>query len=166
MSEDDLFLIALRDWIETSTHRSIHDFHRHNRESALSLSQIGTLFRLYHHGSSPINDIADHLGVTMAAVSQLLNPLIDLDLIVRSTHPDDRRVKLINLTEKGKATVEVSIRSRTAWVDELADQFTPQEKDTVLPAIEIMYQRMQELLALKDPKCHHNSGHLKKENFE
>jgi DNA-binding MarR family transcriptional regulator len=156
MSINDEFMNTLRDWIEISTQCSIHAFHRHNRESALSLSQIGTLIRLYHHGPSPINELADHLGVTMAAVSQLLNPLIDLDLIIRSTNPEDRRVKLIKLTEKGKATVEESISSRTAWIDDLADKFSPQEKETIFPVIEIMKHRLQALLALNDPKCHHN----------
>ena len=65
MSNEDNFLNTLREWIETSTHRSMHAFIRHNRESELSLSQVNTLFRLYHHGPSPVNDLADHLGITL-----------------------------------------------------------------------------------------------------
>jgi DNA-binding MarR family transcriptional regulator len=153
MFDDNSFLDSLQNWVESSTHRSIHAFLRHNRESDLSHSQIGALFRLYHHGASPINDLADHLGITMAAVSQLLNPLIDLDLIFRSTDPEDRRVKLITLTEKGKETVQKSIRSRTAWVGELAKQFSPQEKELIIPALDIMYRRLHDYLAMKDPNC-------------
>jgi DNA-binding MarR family transcriptional regulator len=153
MFDGNNFLESLKNWVEASTHRSIHAFLRHNRDSDLSHSQIGSLFRLYHHGASPINDLADHLGITMAAVSQLLNPLIDLDLIFRSTDPDDRRVKLITLTEKGKETVQKSIRSRTAWVGDLAEQFSPQEKELIMPALEIMYGHLLDYLAIKDPNC-------------
>jgi DNA-binding MarR family transcriptional regulator len=164
MSENNLFLNLLRDWIETSTHRSMHAFLRHNRESSLSLSQIGTLFRLYHHGPSPINDLAEHLGVTMAAVSQLLNPLIDKDLITRSTDPTDRRIKLISLTEKGKETVKESIKSRHAWVDHLADQFSPEEKEAVLPALEILQHHIQDHIAERDRKCTQRSNPLLKDD--
>ncbi|MEA3327971.1 MAG: MarR family transcriptional regulator [Chloroflexota bacterium] len=153
MSSEDEFLNTLREWIETSTHRSMHAFIRHNRESELSLSQVNTLFRLYHHGSSPVNDLADHLGITMAAVSQLLNQLIDSGYIHRSTSTTDRRVKLITITDKGALTVERSMQARQAWINELALLFTPLEKKQILPYLELLKDRTQELMHKIDPKC-------------
>jgi DNA-binding MarR family transcriptional regulator len=86
-------MIALRAWAEESMHRSMHAFILHNRQSSLSFSQTSSLFRLYHHGESPVNDLADHLGITMAAVSQLLVPLEEAGLIQRSEDPKDRLAK-------------------------------------------------------------------------
>lgn len=155
MSSEDQFLITLREWIERSTHRSMHAFIRHNRESELSLSQVSTLFRLYHHGPGSVNDLADHLGITTAAVSQLLNQLIDSGYIFRSTSTSDRRVKLIALTPQGTSSVEASMRARHAWVNELADLFTAAEKSQILPCLELLNGRTQELMQKIDPRCVH-----------
>jgi DNA-binding MarR family transcriptional regulator len=135
MSNEDPFNEALRNWVETSMHRSMHAFIRYSRESSLSLSQINSLFRLYHHGPSPVNDLSDHLGITMAAVSQLLAPLEDAGLIKRSEDPSDRRVKRIILTEKGTLHVRESMRARHAWLADLASLLTPLEKAQLLPAL-------------------------------
>lgn len=145
MSDQDPFNIALRDWVEESMHRSIHAFFRHTRKSALSLSQTISLFRLYHHGPSPVNDLADHLGVTMAAVSQLLAHLEDINLIQRLQDPIDRRVKRIDLTDQGKQRVQEIMQARHAWLDDLAFSLTPEEKQEILPAIMLLIDKARAL---------------------
>ena len=157
MSSEDQFLIILREWVEWSTHRSMHAFIRHNRESDLSFSQVNTLFRLYHHGPSPVNDLADHLGITTAAVSQLLNQLLDSGYVQRSTSTSDRRVKLIALTTQGTAAVEKSMRARHAWTSELALLFTAHEKDQILPCLKLLNNRTKALLSKDDPMCNQKS---------
>ena len=154
MAAKDQFLTTLQDWMENAMHRSIHAFIRRNRESALSLSQVTSMFRLYHHGPCQVNDLADHLGITVAAVSQLLDNLVKASLIQRTEDPSDRRVKLIALTEQGHRTVEESKRARHAWLEDLARQFTIEEKEMLLPALDLLNARTQEL--------HHRSDDLGK----
>jgi len=134
-------------------HRSFHAFIRHNRESDLSLSQVNALFRLYHRGPGSVNDLANHLGVTKAAVSQLLDPLIVDGLVLRSKNPDDRRMKLIALTEKGKLLVEKSMNTRHAWLLELSQVLSDSEKAQLLPAIKLLDQRTRELNVERDRLC-------------
>ena len=157
MSEVDDFLTALRAWMEASMHRSFHAFIRHNRESDLSLSQVNALFRLYHHGASSVNDLANHLGITMAAVSQLLDPLIAAGLVLRSVNPKDRRMKLIALTEKGQGLVEKSMKNRHAWLSELSNVLSDSEKEELLPAIKLLNQRTRELNIDRDRLCQNDS---------
>jgi len=153
MSNEDKFLNTLTKWIEKTTHRHMRTFMRYIRGSDLSISQANTLMRLYHHGPSPVNDLAEHLGITVAAVSQLLNPLIDLGYIARSTSPSDRRIKLIALTEPGKTTVETGIQQRHAWVIDLAEEFSPEEKAQILPSLELLNDRILRLMERNDPRC-------------
>jgi len=153
MTNEDPFLTALREWMEASMHRSFHAFIRHNRESALSLSQVNTLFRLYHNGLSSVNDLANHLGITMAAVSQLLDPLMAAGLVLRSENPDDRRMKLIALTDKGKSLVEKSMNTRHAWLAELSRVLSDSEKEEIYPAIKLLNQRTRELHVDRDRPC-------------
>lgn len=155
--QDDLFLTALREWMETSMHRSLHAFMRHNRESNLSFSQVNTLMRLYHHGPSSVNDLADHLGVTKAAVSQLLDPLIVAGLVARSENPEDRRMKLIALTDEGQRRVKKSMMTRHAWLVDLAQEFSDEEKAQILPALQLLIQRTCVLYQDDDRPCRYHS---------
>ena len=157
MSDEDTFLNALREWMEASMHRSFHAFIRHNRESDLSLSQVNALFRLYHHGASSVNDLANHLGITTAAVSQLLDPLIVGDLVLRSENPKDRRMKLIALTEKGQAMVEKSMNTRHAWLSELSRSLSDAEKEELLPAIKLLNQQTRKLKVVGKRPCETDS---------
>jgi DNA-binding MarR family transcriptional regulator len=143
--------------METSMHRSFHAFIRHNRESDLSLSQVNAMFRLYHHGHSSVNDLANHLGITMPAVSQLLDPLIAAGLVLRSENPKDRRMKLIALTEKGKDLVKKSMNTRHAWLSDLSEVLSDSEKAQFLPVIKLLNQRTCELNAERGWFCRPHS---------
>lgn len=155
MSEPDLFLSTLQEWMGTALQRSMHAFIRRIREGARSLSQVNSLFRLYHHGPSSVNDLAEHLGITMAAVSQLLDPLVKNGLVLRTEDPEDRRAKLIALTDIGRSTVEEGMRARHAWLADLAGRLTPDEKATLQPALELLNQHTRALLEDSRKSCTH-----------
>lgn len=154
MSDQDPFTDALRDWVEASMHRSMHAFIRYIRSSALSFSQVNTLFRLYHRGPCPVNDLAEHLGISMAAVSQLLAPLEENGLIERSEDPGDRRVKLITLTNLGNSKVQEGMRARHTWIDELAELISHDERDEILPSLILLNEYSQKL---KEQLHHHGT---------
>jgi DNA-binding MarR family transcriptional regulator len=56
------------------------------------------------------SDVSDQLGISPGRVTHLLNPLEESGHIERLRSPDDRRVVLIKLTDKGKAEVEPVIQ--------------------------------------------------------
>ena len=145
MSELNDFNQTLHLWSEAAMHTSMQAFRQYNRTSGLSFSQVTTLFRIYHHGPASVNDLAEHLGVTKAAVSQLLDKLVADDLILRLEDARDRRSKQILLTEKGRDSVRASMQARHAWIDELADALTPQEKAAIQPALERLIACFREI---------------------
>jgi DNA-binding MarR family transcriptional regulator len=145
MSGNDPLAEALREWVEASMHRSMHAFIRYTRKSALSFSQVNTLFRLHHHGASPVNDLADHLGISMPAVSQLLAPLEETGVIQRTEDPNDRRVKQIALTDKGTQFVQESMSARHGWLDDLTASLSDEDKDQILPALLLLNHYARQL---------------------
>jgi hypothetical protein len=76
MSNADPFIAAFHQWIDIFMHRSMRRFIHFARESGLSMSMIGTLFHLSKKGSAGVTDLGDHLGVTSAASSQMLERLV------------------------------------------------------------------------------------------
>jgi DNA-binding MarR family transcriptional regulator len=52
------------------------------------------------------SEAAKELNVTLAAVTHYINSLEGQGLVVRTPSPDDRRVVLVSLSERGKETVD------------------------------------------------------------
>jgi DNA-binding MarR family transcriptional regulator len=139
----DPFVVTLQEWIDVSMHRSIRGFICYARESGLSMSQLGALFHIHRIGSSGVTDLGDHLGVTSAAASQMLERLVQQGLILRSEDPSDRRVKQIVLTDKGFQVLHESMRTRQNWLHDLAETLTDSEKETITAALDVLIDRVQ-----------------------
>ena len=84
MPPADPFFSTFHEWVEIFMHRSMCRFINPARKSGLSMSTIGTLFHLHHKESMGVTDLGEHLGVTSAAASQMLDRLVQLGLIQRS----------------------------------------------------------------------------------
>ncbi len=145
MQQADPFVVTLQKWIEVSMHRSIRNFICYARESGLSMSQLGALFHIHRIGSSGVTDLGDHLGVTSAAASQMLERLVQQELILRSEDPSDRRVKQIVLTGKGLQVLQESIRARQGWLYDLAETLSNSEKEAIIAALNTLIDRVNHL---------------------
>jgi DNA-binding MarR family transcriptional regulator len=136
---------SLRLWAEVFMHRSMRDFHRFTRASGLSMSQLNALFHVYHGGSCGISDIGEHLGVTSAASSQMIDRLVQLDLMQRSEDPLDRRNKSLALTDKGRAIIGESIEARRRWLEDLTGTLTPDQQEAIAEALTTLTQAARRL---------------------
>jgi len=141
MPTPDPFITTLHQLIDVFMHRSMRRFIHYARESGLSMSMIGALFHLDKMGSSGVTDLGEHLGVTSAAASQMLERLVQQELIQRSEDPTDRRVKQIALTDKGCRVLEEGLRARQSWLDNLADNLSPEEKEQITDAMKVMIEK-------------------------
>lgn len=153
MPESDPFIDAIQAWIEVFMRRSMHNFIRFSRESGLSMSQIGALYHLHRQGSSAVSDMGEHLGVTSAAASQMLERLVQQGIILRTEDPNDRRVKQIVLTDKGRQVLQGGINARQGWLAELADNLTDSEKEQIMVSLEILTEKSKRAQASVDSNC-------------
>ncbi len=129
---------VLQNWAEVFMRRSMREFVQFSKASGLSMGQLSTLFRLYHRGGCGVSDIGEDLGVTNAAASQMIDRLVQQGLIQRAEDPNDRRVKSLTLTQKGRALVEESIASRRRWMEELTQTLTPQEQEAIIQSLTLL----------------------------
>ena len=151
MPDADPLVVALQTWIEISTHRSMRGFIRYARESGFSMSQLGALFHIHHKGISGVTGLGEHLGVTSAAASQMLERLVQQGLILRTEDPSDRRVKQISLTEKGLAVVREGTRVRQTWLYDLVDALSDSEKAIITEALHDLIDKAQKAGWSADP---------------
>lgn len=58
-----------------------------------------------------LTELAEKAGITKQAMSELVNDLEQLGYLMRTPDPHDRRAKLIEFTDKGRAAVREAMRA-------------------------------------------------------
>lgn len=144
MSRSDEFFSTFREWIKLFMHRSMHGYLHYVREKGLSLSSIGTLHHLQKTGHAGVSNLGEHLGVSSAGASQMLDRLVEEGLISRVEDPADRRMKRIALTEEGQRTLNESMDARLGWLKEMAGHFTEAEREQLTAALRLMIDKARE----------------------
>ncbi|SRR5581483_7596839 len=134
----------LRKWMDTVTHRSMRGWSHHAKATGMSVPQFSILMQLHYRGACDISGISDRFEITSAAASQLVDKLVQNGLIERAEHPDDRRVKQVTLTNKGKRLVEHGIEQRYRWVDELISRLNAEQRTKVAEALTILTEAARE----------------------
>ena len=145
MNKSDEFLDALSDWAGLVTKRSMHEFVRYAKGNGYSMSQLGALMHLNKIGVSGIADIGDHLGVTTAAVSQMIDRMVGQGFLERTEDPEDRRAKRIELTDRGKQVIDGCAEARQRWFKPLASILSEDERRNVTEALRLIITKTQEL---------------------
>lgn len=147
MTKSPQFSQAIRSWMDVFMHRSWRSWGQFAKSTGLSMPQFSILMQLHHRGNCAIGDISERFDITNAAASQLVDKLVQGGFIRREEDPQDRRAKMLNLTNKGKDLIQRGIEERYRWVDQLSSKLTVEERDQVTDALNIMTRAAQELEA-------------------
>jgi DNA-binding MarR family transcriptional regulator len=138
---------SIRQFLDFAMHHSMRERAHFAKAIGLSMPQFGILMQLHYRGNCGVSDISDRFDITNAAASQLVDKLVQSRLVQREEDPHDRRAKLLNLTDKGKALIQKGIEERYRWVDELAGKLTSAERVQISEALDVMTRAAQELEA-------------------
>jgi DNA-binding MarR family transcriptional regulator len=72
--------------------------------------------------------LAEHLGITKQATSELVTHLVVNGYLVRTPDPDDRRARLLVLTGRGHACTRAAEQAAADTVAEWNRRLTPQQQ--------------------------------------
>jgi DNA-binding MarR family transcriptional regulator len=136
---------ALHNWMHTFMRQSMTRFTRFARDTGISIQQLGMLIYLHRSGNCGISKIGTELGVTNAAASQMIERLLQQGFLQRTEDPNDRRVRNVVLTEKGRQLVDESLQVRHGWLDELAQLLTPEQQAQAVTSLDLLTQAAQQL---------------------
>ena len=141
----DPFTDVLRQWAEVFMHRSMRDFREFTRKSGLSMSQLNALFHIYHCGGCGVTDIGEHLGVTSAAASQMIDRMVQQGLLERRENAGDRRMRQLSLTAKGHGLVVQAIEARYHWTTQLTAQLTREQQAVIVAGLTGLVEAARQL---------------------
>ena len=114
---------------------------RKMEESGLTLTQVKALLMLAGpEGEEPYagRDIAERLSVSLASVSRAVDGLVRSRLVSRVEDPDDRRVRRLSITDKGRRLAGEIVAARMADLEAFAGSLTPAQRRKLDAALEAM----------------------------
>lgn len=77
---------------------------------------------VYFPEGVPISKVAEHIGVTRASMTKIIENFEKLSLVERVANPNDKRSSLVSLTPKGMEEVTVSFIKCHSALAEFADK--------------------------------------------
>lgn len=86
----------------------------------------GFVFSRLSAAGGTVTEIAEHLGVTRQAASQIVDELVAKGYVERRPHPADARARLVVLTDRGRrctrAAEEAIVDALETWEDILGER--------------------------------------------
>jgi DNA-binding MarR family transcriptional regulator len=141
------FIQTIRQFMDIAMHQSMRERAHFVKATGLSMPQFGILMQLHYRGNCGISDIGERFDITNAAASQLVEKLVQSGLIQREEDPNDRRARLLNLTDRGREFIQQGIEERYRWVNQLAGKLTAEERTKVAEALTILTEAAKEMEA-------------------
>jgi len=85
----DLFPILPKEWLSLD----------------LTMPQLKVVLLLFTNGPERMGTIASALGVSLATATGVVDRLVEKDMVTREGDPNDRRIVLIRLSDKGEKII-------------------------------------------------------------
>jgi len=114
-------------------------------ESGLSMTQCKALLELGGIGESAdprqVSDLAETFGVSVPSMSRAVDALVKKKLVTRLEDPDDRRVRRVAITAKGKQFVDTLLVVRQAGLETFAEGLSATQRRKLDAAIDSLMDR-------------------------
>ena len=106
-------------------------------EESISRTNLGdsdfrVLEVLLHKGSLPVNTIGPKVWLTPGSISVAVDRLVKKGLVSRKDHPEDRRVRQVELTPRGRALITRGFGEHAAAMEDVAAVLSKNERLTLL----------------------------------
>src|SRR5437879_6068044 len=96
-------------------------------ETGLGLSDFGVLEVLLHKGPLPVNTIGPIVDLTPGSISIAVDRLVEKGLVSRVESAEDRRVRIVALTPRGKDLIAGAFRKHSLQMKRVFSELSPEE---------------------------------------
>jgi len=102
------------------------------KRTELGDSDFRVLEALLHKGPLPVNTIGPKVWLTPGSISVAVDRLVKKGLVSRKDHPNDRRVRQVELTAKGRALITRGFREHAAAMENAVSVLSKNERLALL----------------------------------
>jgi DNA-binding MarR family transcriptional regulator len=89
-------------------------------------------------GPRPMSEISREIGTSLSAVTQIADRLERSGLIQRIPRGDDRRIRCLQLTERGDEMMRLHDERRVGRMSRVLEQLRPEERQAVIATFEML----------------------------
>jgi DNA-binding MarR family transcriptional regulator len=107
-------------------------------ELDLTYAQSQVLFYVGEHAGCHMGDVAKAFGVTLPAVTHIIDRLEQKQFVMRGDHPGDRRVYVLELTRQGKALVQELHGMQMRSLDAVLARMAGEDRQRVIRGLEAL----------------------------
>jgi DNA-binding MarR family transcriptional regulator len=107
-------------------------------DNELSLGAMAVLGCLHRCGDLTLGELAAHERVQPPSMTRTVNCLVEGGYVVRRAHATDRRLVVVELTERGRATLLADRARRDAWLARRLSDLTPEERAVLRKAAPVL----------------------------
>jgi len=128
--------------------RTVRTEMRQHRAADLSVPQFRTLGFLNRQPGTSLSAVAEHIGLTLPAMSTLVDGLVERHLVVRGAAPDDRRRIALTLTDQGRTSLEATHAAAEAQLADRLVSLSAGDRQLVAQAMQVL----RPLFVLESPE--------------
>jgi MarR family 2-MHQ and catechol resistance regulon transcriptional repressor len=122
------------------------------QETGIDDTDFRILEALLNKGPLPVNTIGPKVYLTPGSISTAVDRLLDRGLVRRVESPEDRRVRIVSLTAKGKDLIAPIFRKHAAEIRKVFADASPKELRALATTLKKIGKRAQSLGSGIKPK--------------
>jgi MarR family transcriptional regulator, 2-MHQ and catechol-resistance regulon repressor len=120
-------------------------------ETGIDDTDFRILEVLLNKGPLPVNTIGPKVNLTPGSISTAVERLVERDLVSRIESPEDRRVRVVSLTPKGKDLIGPIFRKHAAEIRKVFADASPKELQTLQATLKRIGKRAESLRTCVNP---------------
>ena len=122
--------------------RAIRREMREHRPVEMSMQQFRALGVVRRHPNASLSAVAEHLGLTAATASKLVDALVRRGLVTRTDSPQDRRRVVLQVTETGRRALGVARKAALGKLNESLAALDEPDRSAVIRAMEVLREAL------------------------
>ena len=118
--------------------RVIRSHLRRHGARELSIPHFRTLTFVYTHEGVSLSDVAEHIGLSLPAMSTLVDGLVSRGLIIRQENREDRRRMTLSLTNSGRAKLDSAYKATRIQLAKNLRRLSTSDCATIISAMKLL----------------------------
>jgi MarR family 2-MHQ and catechol resistance regulon transcriptional repressor len=120
-------------------------------ETGIDETDFRILEVLLNKGPLPVNTIGPKVNLTPGSISTAVDRLVDRELVSRVESAEDRRIRVVSLTAKGKELIAPIFRKHAAEIKNIFANASPKELRSLEATLKKIGKRAESLNSRANP---------------
>ena len=116
--------------------RALHSELANQMVSGITGSQFFVLKKINEKGRMTVSEVAEELGVSLSAITALVNRLVNNSMVVRTRDQTDRRLVWLEATEQGADVVRRCVEGRKKVAEKYFGQLPEKDMEKLIEIYE------------------------------